>query len=272
VALGGEGRPSLGSSDYRLAGGQELQRMQRLGRALMVVLAAELVWIVLASPRLAVRAVEVRGDPQVVAQIAPRLEFPGNMNLVRAPTRELARQLEALPEVQNARVARDFPGRLVATVERREAVAVIRNGEQAVLVDPQGILFTIRDEWGWGLPELLAPHLARVRWGALRGPEARQELATLLGVLRALEPDPSLRVARLELLRGEITAVLESGAKVRLGAEEQMATKVKLLGAALAQLGAERIDVLDLSDPPGAYWVPRKSGAKGMEVNAIWPG
>jgi cell division protein FtsQ len=262
-------RPRLGSSDYRLAGGEGLLRMHRVSRALMVVLAAEVIWIVLASPRLAVRAVELRGDPQVVAQLAPRLEFPANMNLLRAPTRKLVRELDALPEVQNARVTRHFPGRLVATVERREAVAVIRSGEQAVLVDPHGALFAIRDEWGWGLPELFAPHLT----GAdLQGRAAKQEMARLLKVLQVLGPDPSLRVTRLELLADdEMTAVLESGAKVRLGSEEQLPAKIKLLRAALAQLGADRIDTLDLSDPPAAYWVRRERGG-GVEVRTRWPG
>jgi cell division protein FtsQ len=252
---------------------------------LMVALAAELVWVALASPRFAVRVVELRGDPRVVAQIAPRLEFPGNMNLWRAPTRQLTKELEALPEVQYARVTRRFPGRLVATVERREAAAVIRTGEQPALVDSEGRVFTIRDDWGWGLPELLAPHLAGASLaGAAPKPSsgsaqpagdvarsAARETAELLKVLRVLGRDPSLRVARLELTAGErVSAVLESGARVRLGTEEQLAAKVKLLRAALAQLGPDKIDILDLSDPAAAYWVRRQRG-DGAEVKVKWP-
>ena len=47
------------------------------------------------------------------------------------------------------------------TIERREPVAVVRRADVAFLIDPDGVPFTVADEWGWGLPELTGPRLAR---------------------------------------------------------------------------------------------------------------
>ncbi len=252
--------PSLGASSSppeperrRLSSLWWLLRLCALG------LAVELVYAVLSSPRLALRTIEVRGDREVCAQVAGRLQLPRNTNFFLAPTEQLARQVASVPAVRMARVARDFPGRLVVTVERREPVAVIRSAEQALLVDAQGVVYSIRNEWGWGQPELVAPHVTPETMGE---GEAKVELARLLAVLRAFGPSPRLGLARLELDRGdEITAVLESGAQVRLGTEEQLPAKIRLLAAVLRKLGPEHIASLDLSDPNGAYWHPRDAQA-----------
>jgi len=252
--------PSLGASSSPLE--PERRRLSSLSRVLRLCalgLALELVYAVLFSPRLALRRIEVRGDREVCEQVAARLRLPRNTSFFLAPTKQLARQVASVPAVRNARVARHFPGRLVVTVEKREPVAVIRSAEQALLVDAQGVVYAIRNEWGWGQPELVAPHVTPK---TMSGGEAKVELARLLAVLRAFGPSPRLGVARLELDRGdEITAVLESGAQVRLGTQDQLPAKIRLLTAVLRKLGPERIASLDLSDPNGAYWRPRDAQA-----------
>lgn len=246
-------RPRLGASHLHLAAEGGLAGLEWLARLAIVALAVEIAYLVLASPRFAIRTIELRGDPELAAQIAPRISLPRNTNFLLAPTRRLARQVADVPAVRRVRVAHDFPGQLVVTVEKREAIAVIRGGEQAMLVDPEGVIYTIHNEWGWGLPELVGPHLTTQ--DAVR----RSEVAKLVAVLRALGPDPRLGVARLELERGdEITAVLESGAEVRLGTQEEMPAKIKLLRTVIDQFGADQIASLDLSDPGAAYWRPRR--------------
>ena len=218
-------------------------------------LGIEVVWIPLASPRLAVREVQLRGDPRVVEQAAPRMTLPANTNMLRAPVGLLEKEAEGVSAVRKAYVSRDFPHRLIVVLEPREAVAVIRCAEQAILVDPEGIVFTLRDEWGWGLPEMVGPHLTK---GEAAGEQAKAEIRRLLYVLQALGTEPRLQVVRLEFKQDkDIEIVLESGAKVDLGTGERLPSKVKLLAAAIDQLGADRIDHLDLTDPESAYWRPR---------------
>ena len=141
-------------------------------------------------------------------------------------------------------------------------MAVIRGAKQAVLIDPNGVLFTVHNEWGWGLPELVAPHLSA---GDSSSAAAKAEVAGLLGAVRVLGPDPRLRVSRVVMDRdGELEVFLESGERVRLGTPDRLPAKVKLLGMALDQLGVERIDLLDLRDPSAAYWKERGKGQGGL--------
>jgi len=206
--------------------------------------------------------VTLRGDARVAEQVAAAIRLRANTNLFRAPTALVKRQAESVPAVRQARVTRGLWGRLVVTLERREAMAVIRGAKQAVLVDPSGVTFTVRDEWGWGLPALAAPHLSK---GEISSKAAKAEIKQLLAALRELGPDPRLRIARLKMDQlGWMEAVLDSGARVRLGSGEQLPVKAKLLTMVIDQLGGEKIELLDLTDPWAAYWRPREgSGPKG---------
>ncbi len=256
MAQGAPYRPRLSATVSReRPAARGLRRLRLLTAGAAAALAVELLCIPFTSPRFAVREVVLRGDPKVAEQVAARVKLPADTNFFRAPVRLLEERAERVPVVARAEVVRSFPGRLMVTVERREAVAVVRRADQAMLVNPDGVVFGIRDEWGWGLPELVAPHLTKAEVGTAAG---RAELAELLAVLRALGPDPRLQVARLERVgENEVEAVLDSGATVRLGGAEQMEAKIKLLAAALDRLGPDQIAYMDLSDPRAPYWRPR---------------
>jgi len=248
-------RPRLGALSRRGERSRWLAWLRLTAALSAAALGIEIVCIPLASPRLAVREVQLRGDPRIVEQVSPRIQLPANTNILRAPLDVIQQQVESVPAVRKAYVARDLPHRLVVVLEPREAMAVIRCGEQALLVDRQGVVFAIRDEWGWGLPEMVGSHLTPGRAG---GEQARAEITRLLAVLQALGPEPRLQVARLELSSDkDIEIVLESGGRVQLGGGDELQAKVKLLAAAIDQLGADHIGYLDLSDPGSAYWRPR---------------
>lgn len=256
MAQGALYRPRLGAIDSReqrdIPGLRRLRLSAVCAGALLVL---ELVSIPFFSPRFAVREVIVRGDPRVAEQVIPKLALRGGTNFFRAPVRHLAQSAREVAAVRRAVVARSFPNRLVVTLERREAVAVIRRAEEAILVDPEGAVFTVRDEWAWGFPELVASHLTRAEVGSAAG---KAQLAKLLNVLRALGPDPQLRVARLEVTDREgIEAALESGARVRLGSPQNLEVKVRLLSAVLDRLDVKGVEYIDLSDPRTAHWRPR---------------
>jgi cell division protein FtsQ len=218
------------------------------------LLLAEVTYILLASPRFAVREVLIRGDADLAREVARTVSLPPNTNMIRAPVAELKRQAETIPAVSQARVRRGFPNRVIVAVERREPVAVIRREDRTLLVDREGIAFALPDEWGWGLPELVAPHIES---GEVAGDEAVGEVALLLRVLRALGNDPDIRATRLQLAADEtVDILLDSGTMVSLGTEDRLAAKVKLLAAALEQIGAERIARIDLAGPEAAFWEP----------------
>ena len=263
MALSALYRPRLGALTERPVAEDGMRGLRLVVLAALVVLLAELIYIPLRSPRFAVTAVVVRGDARVAAQVAPRLVLRKGTNIFLAPLGQLVKLAQRDPAVREARVDRDWQRRLIVTLERREAMAVIREAKQARLVDPRGVLFTIRNEWGWGLPELVAPHLSK---GDVASAEGKAELRELLSALRALGPDPRLRIARLEMDRvGRIEAALDSGARIRLGSIDQLALKTKLLAGAIGQLGADKIAFLDLSNPASAYWRERTEPKPGTE-------
>jgi len=247
-------RPALGA--VRSGDVSPLWRLRLAVGILLVVLGAELVYIALASPRFALRTVTIEGDSQIAPMVAASIKLPGNTSMLRAPVGLVERQAESVPAVKEARVNRAFPNRLVVTVERREAVAVIRGAERAILVDRGGVAFSVPDEWGWGLPELVSPHLLEAKLG---GDAGAKDIGLLLTVLKALGPEPKLRTTRLQLHPdGQVEIALDSGGVVNLGRPTELPAKAKLLEAALSQIGPERIARLDLSEPAAAFWEPRE--------------
>ena len=247
-------RPALGA--VRSAGPSPLRRLRLAAGVVVVLFAVEVVYIALASPRLALRGVTVRGDQQIAGVVAEAIRLPANTNVLRAPLDLVKEQAESVRAVREVRVSRDFPNRLVVTVERREAVAVIRGAKRAILVDPEGVAFTVPEEWGWGLSEMVGPHLGDQ---GVEAEGAASEIEMLVAVLRALGTDPRLRTTRLQLGSDEqIEVTLASGARVNLGEGNELAAKAKLLAAAIEQIGANRIARLDLADPKAAFWEPRE--------------
>lgn len=248
-------RPGLAALNRRGRRGRSLCWLRMAVGLLAVALCGELTYALLASPRLAVREVVLRGDQQIVPLVAPHIRLPAGTNILTAPLDEVERQAKSVPAVRQARVSRDLPAGLVVTVERREAMAVVRSAECAVLIDPAGVPFTVPEEWGWGLPEFVSPRLAS---GDMDGDEPAADIAAMLRVLRALGPDPRLRATRVQMMReGRVEVTLDSGAVVNFGRPKQLGLKARCLAAALEELGPERIGRLDLADPGAAFWEPR---------------
>ncbi|MBN1458422.1 MAG: cell division protein FtsQ/DivIB [Armatimonadetes bacterium] len=252
--MDGGHRPALGALQPKQQ--RRLARLKALVFLGFVFLAIEISYIALASPRLTVREVVVRGDPAIAPMVAQAIELPPNTSILRAPLELVRAQAESCPAVREAKVKRGFPARIAVVVERREPVAAIRRATEAFLLDKDGVTFQVPGEWGWGLPELIGPNLAT---GDLGVESAESEINTLMVALAALGPDPTLRASRLQLgADGLIEVTLESGAQVNLGGPENLKEKAKLLAAAVEQLGAQRIARVDLSDPASAYWEPRE--------------
>ena len=255
MAQGALHRPNLEALRSRSAGRGPLSYLKAAAWLAFLLLVAEITYAAVASPRFAVREIVLRGDPAVTQQLAPNLRLPPNTNLFRAPKQLLESQAQSVAAVRRAQVRRHLPDRLVVAVERREAAAVVHRQDRSVLVDPDGVLFRVPGEWGWGMPELMLSGSAPTTGSGLRS-----EAAILLDVVRTLALDPRLRVARLRFTApNEVEALLQSGPRVNLGNPDEVEAKLDLLLTALDDLGLENVEYMDLREPDSAFWRPREA-------------
>ena len=225
-----------------------------------LLLAAELGRALLASPRFAVRRVEIRAEPGLARELANRVRLRPGTNLALANTRALARELGAAPQVKSLRVHRRWPDRIVVEAEARQGIAVSRTGESAVFYDAEGWPFTVPGAWGWELPEFVGPGLEAA---PPRSEEPRPGARQLLSCLCALRDQGGVAPRRLRLdSLGRVTAELEGGPEVRLGQPRQLELKARRLRAVLAALaGKDEAEYIDLSSPYGVVWKPREGPA-----------
>jgi cell division protein FtsQ len=85
-------------------------------------------WL-LTSPRFAVKSVEVRGSQQVSQErIIEAAQIPAGRSLFLLDPRQIARGVEALPEVERAEVIRELPDRVTVLVEERKPFTLVHAG------------------------------------------------------------------------------------------------------------------------------------------------
>lgn len=206
-------------------------RAHRAGSALLVLLPlAALAWLVLASPVLAVRDVEVTGTGRLTADaVVEAAGVAEGTPLARVDVADVAERVErALLPAGDVRVRRVWPTTLrLQVVERTAAVAVPREGG-VLLVDADGVGFATEPGLPPGVPTLEVARPDR------DDPATRAALAVLAEVppwLRAQvtamrAPSP----ADVQLVLGERTVVW--------GEPGGVATKAAALGPLLAMPGS----------------------------------
>ncbi len=92
------------------------------------------------SPYFAIRDVQIRAPDSALAKLAlARIEVPSGASTLLYPAQRIAEQLEDCPEIKQASVERDLPGRLVLHIKRRYPIAAIKTNKQWALVDEEGI-------------------------------------------------------------------------------------------------------------------------------------
>ncbi len=233
----------------RRAGVRAERRRARLRRTLLGLLGLALaIGAVLLerSSVLAVAGIEVVGLERL--ERAEVLEAAGigiGDPLLRIRTGRAAAAVIALPLVRTAEVDRTGPTTVRVRVEERRPVLVARGRGRAVLLDRDGIAVVAGDEEGLPSIELVGrpPDVGRGvvddaalsnahrAWIGLSGPLRSR-------VVRLVAPDPD----RLEL-------VLDSGVRVRFGRAEDLAAKVRALGAVLADTSGSEVTVIDVRVP-----------------------
>src|SRR3989442_15208436 len=85
-------------------------------------------WL-LTSPRFAVASVDVRGASRVpTAEILAAAAVEPGTSLFRLDPGAVAGRVEAIPEVRRADVVREFPNRIVISVEERRPFTLVHSG------------------------------------------------------------------------------------------------------------------------------------------------
>jgi cell division protein FtsQ len=210
-----------------------------------VAILAGAAWALLGSKFFVVRSVLVTGPAAVsrTAVLAAAGIQPGTP-LIRVDPAAVARRVEHVTLVQSAQVRREWPDRVVISVQQRTAVFAVASGPGYQVIDKFGVILRQVPRRPAGLPVLDTPAAASP--AALRGSPAVLAAATVLRELPA-------RLARSVLAIGApsadaVTLRLRSGVRVAWGGTGQPAVKAREL--AILMRGHARY--YDVSDPQTA--------------------
>lgn len=225
------------------------RRRARLRRTLLVLLALGVAAGGVALERsavLAVARVDVVGlerlDRDAVLAAA---DVPLGTPILRVRTGRVATAVAALPLVRRAEVDRVGPTALRVAVEERRPVLVASGRGRAVLLDRDGVAVAPGSEAGLPTVVLAAPppEVGRSAVDDAALANAHRAWVGLSGPLRA-------RVVRLIAPDAErLELVLDSGVRVRFGRAEDLAAKVRALGAVLADTAGSGVTVIDVRVP-----------------------
>jgi cell division protein FtsQ len=210
--------------------------------ALVAVVVA---WVVLGSPLLAVRTVQVDGETALTeAQVVQVAGVAEGTPLVRVDTAAAAARVAALPQVASVEVTRGWPNTVVVTLAERIPVALVTDDGIRRLIDADGVVFdTITGDTPAGVVPLDVPD---------PGPDDAATTAAL-GALTALPRDVRAEVTGVAARTADdVTLTLTDGRSVRWGSADQTERKAEVLGALLDQIESGALDpadTLDVSTP-----------------------
>ncbi|WP_369137693.1 cell division protein FtsQ/DivIB [Modestobacter versicolor] len=220
-------------------------------RRLLTALAAAAVvlgalgWLLLGSPLLAVRTVQVDGEAGLSADLVARTAgIPEGTPLVRVDTAAAAARVAALPQVDSVEVTRGWPSTVVVTVAERVPVALVVDGGRRQLVDAEGVVY---DTISGATPAGVVPLDV-----ADPGPDDAATTAAL-GALTALPRSVRTEVTGLAARSADdVRLTLTDGREVLWGSAAGTDRKADVLGALVARIEAGDLapaTTLDVSTP-----------------------
>lgn len=222
-------------------------RRRLLVAAGSVVGVVALVLIVLASPIIGVRKVEIEGARYVSADLLISVEKSlDGKSILTVDTRAAERRLEGDPWVESVRIKSFFPSRLVIEIVERKPVAFyIGVDNRSRVVDPQGRVLAV--ETGQPTQYLqitgVGPNLAP---GASAGTvyKAAAQLAA------GLPDELSERVLNVGVGGpNQLVMTLRTGTLINFGPPVDMQNKLISLLVLLRRQDAKQIIAIDLTDP-----------------------
>ncbi len=235
--------PAVPRLEARQRAERQQRRRRRLRRTALGLLAlvplGVLAWLLLSSPMLSLRAVEVRGNERLsTSEVVGAADVDLGTSLARVDTSAVQARVAALAPVADVQVQRTWPGTLtVRLVERVGVAEVPADAGRSRLVDATGTAFaTVTASEG-------LPRLAVAPPGPLPGDAATAAALEVLGGLPAALHE---RVARIGATSPTtVTLSLEGGRTVVWGEAGDGERKAEVVEALLRRPGR----TIDVSSP-----------------------
>jgi cell division protein FtsQ len=206
-----------------------------------VAIVAGLAWALLGSSLLVVRSVQVTGLRTVTtSEVLDAAGIRHGTPLIRINTSVVARRVERLIPVQAAHVSRDWPDKIVISVQERTAAVAVAEPGGFGLVDKFGVIVRQTASKPPAMPLLTAP--VPGPGASLRGSPAVRAAVTVLQEL------PSRLRQRVKSVSAQaasaVTLQLAGGVEVLWGGSDRAAPKLREL-AILMRAHARYYDVSD---------------------------
>jgi cell division protein FtsQ len=198
-------------------------------------------WVLLGSRLLVARHIDVVGErlvprDRLLAVARVRLGEP----LIRLDTGAVRDRVEAVQEVETARVERRWPATVRIVVRERTPVAAVQQDNRYLQIDRYGVTVLTSAARPRGLPALVVASPVQT------DPSLRAGLA----VIRALPGWVSRRVASVEARSPEaVTLRLKEGVTIVWGAPERTPDKLRLLRGLLSSASQRETKTIDVSSP-----------------------
>ena len=231
------------------------RRRARLRRLLPLLVLNAAAWFavvvfshwLLTTPRFSVATVDVRGASRVPpARILAAAAVEPGTSLFRLDPRAIAGRVAAIPEIRRADVVREFPDRVVISVEERRPFTLVHSGRLHWL-DEEGRLLGAS-------PEAVVPQVPVVSGlsddevASMRSAPSPKALAAIALIRVLLRTGSALaaEISEIDMSRkdGPVLYTVD-GVEVRLGTEEWEEQLARLEGV-LTQVADQDVRAVDL--------------------------
>jgi cell division protein FtsQ len=222
------------------------RRLRLLAAGAGVIGAVAVAFGITRSPLLDVDEVRVRGAAMTSVEDLRRAGgLDRHPQLADVDPAVVARSVERLPWVQEARVVRHWPGDVEITLVERTPVATVPSAEGGwSLVDRTGRVLAQEPEVPAGLVQVAGPPAPPP------GEQVADEVRASLAVLDALPPSLSTRVNGITLAEdGTIDVHAVDLPVVRFGPPSQVRPKLVALATLVARTDLRGVDAIDVRVP-----------------------
>jgi UDP-N-acetylmuramate dehydrogenase len=240
---GPRSRKSLTGITSKFAGGNKRKRLAMIG--LIAVIAIGFTLIILASPIVAVRTVQVEGakyaDAALVRSVSESLK---GKSVLTVDTKTASERLEGDPWIKYVRITTSFPSRVLIQINERIPVAwFLGVDNRARVIDEDGLVLNVVDgrptQYMW--IEGTGPNLTAGASSAAAYRAASQLAMSLPGELEPMVKH--LGVGGTE----EITMTLKNGTVINFGAPVDMRNKLVNVVVLLRRQDVNSIVSIDVS-------------------------
>jgi hypothetical protein len=223
---------------------QGKRRLKRLTVALGVVAAVVGAAVATQTELLDVDRVRINSVGHTTAADVRRVAgiSPGD-TMVGVDAGGAAGRIEDLPWVEEATVARHWPGTVEIHVTEREVLAMVEVAEGRVaLVDDDGRVLEVTRQPPAGLPEVSGVSSRRIAEGDELGRETRDALTILRAVSERL---PGVVAS----VSSDLDAALAAGGEIRFGSPDDLDDKIVAVETVLADVDTDCLELLDVRVP-----------------------